>query len=123
MSEILYLRIFLRSKLKSNSVYLFLIILIIQIKSAFFYIQNACKYNKSYLNESCFNDKIEFHDNYRAGHFETFKDGSLVVEYSIHSIDNYKINDKKRLFYGLKKMGDIIFLKNHLLNLLKLIIL
>jgi len=107
MSEIVYPRKFFKSKIKSKQIYLSIIILIIQIKPASFYIQGICKYNKSYLNSSCFNDKIEFHENFRAGHFETFKDGSLIIEYSEdsgHSVDN-----NNRLFYGLKKNGRYYF--------------
>ena len=117
MSEIFYARIFFKSKLNSNPIYLFMITLIIQIKSESFYIQNACKYNKSYLNTSCFNDKIEFHENFRAGQFETFKDGSLIIEYSEE--DSRNSNNSKRLFYGLKKNGRYYFPNESPFNHLK----
>ena len=46
-------------------------------------------------------------ENFRAGHFETFKDGSLIIEYSE---DNSNSNQyEKRLFYGLKKNGRYYF--------------
>ena len=111
MSEIFYARIFFKSKLNSNPIffYLFIITLIIRIKSESFYISNICKYNKSYLNTSCFNDKIEFHGNFRAGQFETFKDGSLIIEYSEDSGNS--IDNNKRLFYGLKKKWEILLSK------------
>ena len=107
MSKIFYERIFFISKLNSNPIYLFIITLIIQIKSESFYIPNICKYNKSYLNTSCFNDKIELHDNFHAGQFETFKDGSLIIEYSEYSGNSNDNN--KRLFYGIKKNGRYYF--------------
>ena len=104
MSENFYPR---KSQLKSKHIYLFIIILIIKIKSTSFYIQGVCEYNKSYLNTSCFNDKIEMPENFRAGHFETFKDGSLIIEYSE---DNSNSNQyEKKLFYGLKKNGRYYF--------------
>ena len=109
MSEIFYARIFFKSKLNSNPIffYLFIIILLIQIKSAFFIVDNSCKYNKSFLNTTCFNDKIEFHENFIFGKFETFKDGTLIIEYSQLS-RSYNIYNK-RLFYGLKKNGRYYF--------------
>jgi len=50
---------------------------------------------------------------YRAGHFAFDKDGNMFIEYSK---DNY------RLFYGLKKDGNIILEMKLLLKKLKLII-
>ena len=107
MSDIFYSIIFFKSKINSNPFYLLMITLIIQIKSESFYIRNACKDIKSYSNKPCFNDKIEFYENLRAGHFETFKDGSLIIEYSDDSGNSF--DNSKRLFYGIKKNGRYYF--------------
>ena len=80
-----------------------LILILIQIKSSLNVNINSCNGVTTYLNTKCFTDKIQFHNNFRAGHFETLKDGSLIVEYSSDAV-NYE-----RFFYGLKENGRYYF--------------
>ena len=81
---------------------LFLLILI-QIKSIFCVIEDSCLKVYSFNNTTCFNDKIKFYDKFRGGHFETFINGTLIIEYSSDS------NFTQRLFYAIKKNGRYYF--------------
>ena len=66
---------------------------------------NTCKTNAKVSNTACFTDLIKFDQkNYRAGHAITTKNGELFIEYSLDA------DSSERLFYGLKKMVEIIFL-------------
>ena len=87
---------------KFKYLHLFLLILI-QVKPLFCIIEDSCLNVYSFNNTTCFNDKIKFHDKFRAGHFETFLNGTLIIEYSSDS------NFTQRLFYGLKKNGKHYF--------------
>ena len=82
---------------------LHLILFLLQIKLSFSVVENSCYQVYDYENEDCFNDKIKFDNNFRAGHFVTLKDGSLIIEYSSDAV-NYE-----RFFYGLKKNGRYYF--------------
>ena len=77
--------------------------IIIQIQSYIFSSRYSCQNVHSYSDSNCFNNKIVFYDKYRAGHFETLKDGSLIIEYSNDG------ENEKRLFYALKKNGRYYF--------------
>ena len=94
------------SQSKSNLSLKFLffrIMIIIQIQSYIFSSRYSCQNVHSYSDSNCFNNKIVFYDKYRAGHFETLKDGSLIIEYSNDG------ENEKRLFYALKKNGRYYF--------------
>ena len=96
MVNILYNKAFI----KSNFLIIFIILTLNQTKTCLCVREDTCRNVTSYKNIECFNDKIEFHENFRAGHFETLKDGTLIIEYSKNSE-----NIGERLFYGLKKNG------------------
>ena len=66
-----------------------LILFFLQIKISISVVENSCYQVYDYENEDCFNDKIKFHNNFRAGHFVTLKDGSLIIEYSSDAV-NYE---------------------------------
>ena len=80
-----------------------LILFFIQFQNILSVVEGTCYQVTTYNNLTCFNDKIEFHDKFRAGHFVTLKDGSLIIEYSSDGV-NYQ-----RFFYGLKKNGRYYF--------------
>ena len=62
---------------------------------------DSCKTNKDFGNNNCFNNIIKFEGNkYRAGRFETTKDGGLIIEYSEDALPG-----GGRLFYRLTKEG------------------
>ena len=65
--------------------------------------QTSCYKIYNLTNKECFNDRIILANKFRAGHFVTTKDGSLIIEYS-NAGPNYL-----RLFYGLKKNGRYYF--------------
>ena len=79
------------------------ILFLIQFENILSVVEGTCYRVTSFANETCFNDKIEFHNKFRAGHFVTLKDGTLIVEYSSDGV-NYE-----RFFYGLKKNGRYYF--------------
>ena len=60
---------------------------------------------------TCFNDILRFDSKpYRAGHFATYKNGDIIVEFSDDGIgDTYGYS---RIFYGLKKDGRYYFSNN-----------
>ena len=89
-----------------------LILFFIQLQNILSVVEGTCYQVTTYNNLTCFNDKIEFHNKFRAGHFVTLKDGSLIFEYSSDGV-NYQ-----RFFYGLKKTEDIITKTNPLLGIL-----
>ena len=61
----------------------------------------SCKSNSNLNNNNCFSNIIKFEGNkYRAGRFETTKDGGLIIEYSEDAQPG-----KGRLFYRLTKDG------------------
>ena len=61
----------------------------------------SCKSNRDFGNINCFNNIIKFEGNkYRAGRFETTKDGGLIIEYSEDAEPG-----GGRLFYRLTKDG------------------
>ena len=61
----------------------------------------SCKSNSNLNNNNCFTNIIKIEGNqYRAGRFETTKDGGLIIEYSEDSLPG-----KGRLFYRLTKDG------------------
>ena len=101
MVNILYHKAFIKSKFLS----IFIILTFNQIKISLCVREDTCRNVTSCKNTTCFNDKIEFHENFRAGHFETLKDGSLIIEYSKEDYENLG----GRLFYGLKKDGRYYF--------------
>ena len=97
-------------ELKSNQVkfhyshfILNLILFLIQMRNLISVVEDSCYTVTSFTNTDCFNDKIEFHNKFRAGHFVTLQDGSLIIEYSSDGT-NYE-----RFFYGLKKNGRYYF--------------
>ena len=80
-----------------------LILFFIQFENILSVVEGTCYQVTTYNNLTCFNDKIEFHNKFRAGHFVTLKDGALIIEYSSDGV-NYE-----RFFYGLKKNGRYYF--------------
>ena len=80
-----------------------LILFLTQFENIFSVVEGTCYKVTSFANKTCFNDKIEFHNKFRAGHFVTLKDGTLIIEYSSDGV-NYE-----RFFYGLKKNGRYYF--------------
>ena len=61
----------------------------------------SCKSNSNLNNNNCFTNIIKIEGNqYRAGRFETTKDGGLIIEYSEDTTPG-----KGRLFYRLTKDG------------------
>ena len=89
-----------RQKRFKTSVTLFnIILLLIQINAIFSGDKDSCLRVYNMSNTDCFNDKIIFDNKYRAGHFETTKEGVLIIEYSNDATDNL------RFFYGLNKNG------------------
>ena len=84
-----------------------LIILSLRIK---FFFSTKCPKDVAITNTSCFNDVLLFNSKYyRAGHFATYKNGDLIVEFSDDggSSDGYS-----RIFYGLTKDGKYYFPNN-----------
>ena len=53
-----------------------LILFLTQFKNIFSVVEGTCYKVTSFANKTCFNDKIEFHNKFRAGHFVTLKDGT-----------------------------------------------
>ena len=74
----------------------------------------------SLYDKNCFNDVIIFsHERFRAGHATSFQNGDIIFEFSIDEILQKYPKDligATRLFYGLKKMEDIISLESLFLN-------
>ena len=103
MSTILGNQKYIKQRCQRPHFILRLILFIIQIEISISVVEDSCYQVYDYENTDCFNDKIQFHDNFRAGHFVTLKDGSLIIEYSSDAV-NYK-----RFFYGLKKNGRYYF--------------
>ena len=84
-------------------IYFFLIAFPINIV----YCQN-CKDIHDLSNKTCFNNIITFdHDNWRSGHASINNNGDMIIEFSLEQLES-----DSRLFYGLKKMEDIISLEN-----------
>ena len=80
-----------------------IILFLIHIQNISPVVENSCYNLYDYTNTTCFNDKILFKNKFRAGHFVTLKDGTLIIEYSSDGV-NYE-----RFFYGLKKNGRYYF--------------
>ena len=60
--------------------------------------------------KKCFNDVLTFNNfKYRAGHFVTYKNGDMIVEFSDDGGDD---DGFSRIFYGLKKDGRYYFPNN-----------
>ena len=71
---------------------------------------DGCYNNVLLTDTSCFNNMLIFNSKkYRAGHFITYKNGDMIVEFSDDGNDANK-DGYARIFYGLKKMEDIFFL-------------
>ena len=71
--------------IKTKFLIIFMILTSNQIKISTSVKEDTCRNVTSYKNIECFNDKIEFHEHFRAGHCETLKDGTLIIEYSKNS--------------------------------------
>ena len=83
-----------------------LIILILRIKFSF---STGCIENVAITDTSCFNDVLVFNSKYyRAGHFVTYKNGDMIVEFS----NDGGNSDGARIFYGLTKDGRYYFPNN-----------
>ena len=80
-----------------------IILFLIHIPHISSVVENSCYQVYDYTNDDCFNDRILFKNKFRAGHFVTLKDGTLIIEYSSDGV-NYE-----RFFYGLKKNGRYYF--------------
>ena len=106
---------YIQSRLQTQKFILNTLLFLFLISYTLNVVQDSCYNVKTYDND-CFNDKIVFKNNFRAGHFETLKDGTLIIEYSSDA------ESKKRFFYGLKKMVDITSKMNHLFDVSKFII-
>ena len=99
---------FLTNKICLN---LFIIIFLLNFKNSLEII-HPCKDATALNNLSCFNDVIIFsHRKFRAGHAVTYKSGDTIFEFSV---DDSPVST--RLFYGLKKMEDIIFQESLSIN-------
>ena len=94
---------FLRKRLKNLTFLINIFLLFLQIEVIFCGNQTSCYKIYNLTNKECFNDRIILANKFRAGHFVTTKDGSLIIEYS-NAGPNYL-----RLFYGLKKNGRYYF--------------
>ena len=84
----LYHKAFIKSKFLS----IFIILTFNQIKISLCVREDTCRNVTSCKNTTCFNDKIEFHESFRAGHFETLKDESLM-KVSKRKISKLNLND------------------------------
>jgi hypothetical protein len=94
---------YIQSRLQTQKFLLNTLLFLFLISYTLNVVQDSCYNVKTYGNNDCFNDKIVFKNNFRAGHFETLKDGTLKIEYSSDT------ESKKRFFYGLKKNGRYYF--------------
>ena len=91
--------------LQLKSFFFSLIILITTINLSF---STGCAQDVAITDTSCFNDVLKFNSkHYRAGHFVTYKNGDLIVEFSNDGGDS-----KARIFYGLTKNGRYYFPNN-----------
>ena len=90
-------------RFKSIKFLINIFLLFFQIEIIFCGDQNSCFKIYDITNTECFNDRIILANKFRAGHFVTMKDGTLIIEYSNDGV-NYL-----RLFYGLKKNGRYYF--------------
>ena len=71
----------------------------------------GCIQYASITDTTCFNDVLIFNNKrYRAGHFVTYKNGDMVVEFSCDGDSGS--NHQARLFYGLKSDGRYYFPNN-----------
>ena len=83
-----------------------LIILSITINFSF---STGCAKDVLITDTSCFNDVLVFNSKYyRAGHFVTYKNGDMIVEFS----NDGGNSDGARIFYGLTKDGRYYFPNN-----------
>ena len=94
---------FLIKRFKSIKFLINIFLLFFEIEIIFCGDQNSCFKIYDITNTECFNDRIILANKFRAGHFVTMKDGTLIIEYSNDGV-NYL-----RLFYGLKKNGRYYF--------------
>jgi hypothetical protein len=70
---------------------------------------DGCYNNVLLTDTSCFNNVLIFNSKkYRAGHFVTYKNGDMIVEFSDDGNDANK-DGYARIFYGLKKNGRYFF--------------
>ena len=84
-----------------------LIILILKINLSY---STGCTKNALITDTSCFNDVLIFNSkHYRAGHFVTYKNGDMIVEFSDDGGDS---DGFSRIFYGLKSNGRYYFPNN-----------
>ena len=68
---------------------------------------SQCSKDNAITNKACFNDVLTFNNKkYRAGHFVTYKNGDMIVEFSD---DGGSTDGFSRIFYGLKKNGRYYF--------------
>ena len=90
--------------LLSNSklnIFLFFLQFLLRINPS----KSVCSNGNSITDAStCFNNLIKINNYYRGAQFTTFKDGKMIIEYSRDPDNEYDY----RLFYGLKKMEEII---------------
>ena len=71
---------------------------------------SQCSKDNAITNKACFNDVLTFNNKkYRAGHFVTYKNGDMIVEFSD---DGGSTDGFSRIFYGLKKDGRYYFPNN-----------
>ena len=91
---------------------IYILILILEI---IFSNNRYCKNNNYLSDKNCFNNILIFNSKkYRAGHFDTNKNGDLLIEFSEEDGNNIS----SRLFYGLKKDGSYFFPEgNHVYEL------
>ena len=98
---------------KNNFIFLYNINILLNIFILFsilikFSLCEACPENTSIKDKTCFNDVLLFNSKkYRAGHFVTYKNKDMIVEFSddgAHPTDGFS-----RIFYGLKANGRYYF--------------
>ena len=72
---------------------------------------DTCPSQVSIGTNTCFNDVLKFDSKkYRAGHFVTYKNGDMIVEFSDDDENDSQENyGYSRIFYGLKENGRYFF--------------
>ena len=72
----------LRKKFENITFLINAFLLLLHIEKIFCGDRYSCKEIYDISNTDCFNDRIIFGNQYRAGHFVVTKEGTLIIEYS-----------------------------------------
>ena len=94
-----------------NKHHFFLILFFILNIFSFSFCSESCPSQVSIGTNTCFNDVLKFDSKkYRAGHFVTYKNGDMIVEFSDDDENDSQENyGYSRIFYGLKENGRYFF--------------